>query len=975
MDILSISQAGGAYMSKGYVALVLHAHLPFVRHPESETYLEERWLFEAISETYIPLLQVLLKLASERVSYRITFSLSPTLLTMLDDSLLQNRYNQYLLNMMELAEKEVKRTQGDTDFYPLALYYRQKLYDIYQFYHKCKKDLISVFRSLQNGGYLELITSAATHAFLPLLATEEAVRAQVVTGIEVYEHYFGCKPPGIWLPECGYFEKLENILSDLGIRYFITDTHGLINAEPVPVLGTLSPVLTPSGVAVFARDRSSSQQVWSSIDGYPGDFDYREFYRDIGFDLELETVKPYIHPEGIRVDTGFKYYLITGNGAEKAPYRLDWAREKAALHAKDFIMNRQKQVENALYHMGRKPMIVAPFDAELFGHWWYEGPQWIDFLLRKIHFDQDVLETVTPSQYLDFYDDFQECRLSMSSWGRGGYADVWLRGENDWIYPALHFAEERMVQMANRFWQPTAEERRVLQQAARELMLAQSSDWAFIMDNKTVVDYAVRRTKQHVSRFHQLCDMLASGTFSSDEVLPLETLDAIFPNIDYRHFQSKNKFLAKEKLEVKRLRVLVLSWEFPPLTIGGLSRHVYDLTRHLVQTGWEVHVVTTEVDSCPNEEKVDNVYVHRVRVQKPDGGSFLHWVFQLNLAMLETVSHLVQKGLSFDLVHAHDWLVCRTASAIKSLYNLPLIVTIHATEHGRNQGIHNDVQRHIHQLELRLVNEAEKVIVCSDAMRSEVRSLFGLEENRVQVLPNGIDPSLIQWDMHRKKFCEREDVVFFVGRLVREKGVHLLLHAASRLFVQFPKMRLVIAGQGPMREELEQLAIQLKIINRVSFLGFISDEERNQMYAKSKVAVFPSLYEPFGIVALEAMAAGTPVIATSVGGLRDVVQHEINGLTVFPDNVDSLHDQIAFLWSNPELAEQLSMNASLQIQKFNWDQIAKSTSDIYCEVLREWKGWVADESSNHGWWQRNEITSVDGAISQTNGAIIGASLY
>ncbi|GAX88925.1 glycoside hydrolase family 57 protein [Effusibacillus lacus] len=586
-------------MAKGYLALVLHAHLPYVRHPESDKYLEERWLFEALTETYIPLLQVFRGLVRDGVDFRITISITPTLLSMLTDELLQQRYLQHLDRLIELADREVTRTSNSPDFNRLARHYADTFTSVRSFYLQNGCNPVTVFRDLQELGKLEIITSAATHAFLPLMMTEEAIRAQIRTGVDIYQSHFGRPPRGIWLPECGFMPGLDLILKECGIEYFFTDSHGVETGEPVPVFGTLSPVLTPHGVAAFPRDRESSQQVWSAREGYPGDYDYREYYRDIGFDLDFETVAPYIHPDGIRVNTGIKYFRITGGGEQKEPYNPDWAREKAARHAEHFLFNRQKQADHWAWHMGRKPVIVAPYDAELFGHWWYEGPVWLDMLLRKIHFDQDTVKTLTPSEYLELYFDYQVCRLPMSSWGRNGYADVWLRGENDWIYPALHQVEQRMVELANVHENPNPIAERALKQAARELMLAQSSDWAFIMDNKTMVEYAVKRTKQHVNRFTRLYEMLKSGIIDPDWLTQLEEIDNLFPGLDYRVYRSKQR-IRQYHADPKRPRVMMLSWEFPPMTVGGLARHVYDLSRYLVRNGWEVHVVTAEIGESPH---------------------------------------------------------------------------------------------------------------------------------------------------------------------------------------------------------------------------------------------------------------------------------------------------------------------------------------------------------------------------------------
>ncbi|GMA57817.1 hypothetical protein GCM10025858_23200 [Alicyclobacillus sacchari] len=299
-------------MTKGYLNLVLHAHLPFVRHVDRDDRLEERWLFEAMTECYIPLLQVFHQLVRDQVDFRITISLSPTLLSMLRDCLLQVRYREYLYRSLMLAEHEVERTQGDAKFHALAQAYQTRLQEIKEFYDHYNGDLVTAFAELHRVGCVELITSAATHAFLPYMQTEEAIRAQIATAVTTFESCFGFRPRGIWLPECAYTPRMLTHLQEFSIGYFFVDTHAFTSAHPRPAFGTFSPILVGnSGIAAFARDEESSQQVWSSDRGYPGDYDYREYYRDIGFDLDESYIRPFIHPDGIRIHTGFKYYRIT----------------------------------------------------------------------------------------------------------------------------------------------------------------------------------------------------------------------------------------------------------------------------------------------------------------------------------------------------------------------------------------------------------------------------------------------------------------------------------------------------------------------------------------------------------------------------------------------------------------------------------------------------------------------------------------
>lgn len=527
-------------MEKGLLALVLHAHLPFVRHPEHDYFLEENWLYEAISETYIPLIHLFEGLERDRVPFRLTMTLTPSLISMLQDELLQDRYLRHLDKLIELANKEVERTRFQQGFRDTALHYYWEFTQAKEtFLNRYGKNIITAFKGFQERGCLEIITCAATHSFLPLQRTDSMVRAQIQTAVKQYEQVFQRKPLGIWLPECGYFPGVDKLLQEAGIRYFLIDTHGILHASPRPKFGVFAPLYCPSGVAAFGRDIESSKQVWSAVEGYPGDHDYREFYRDIGFDLDLDYIRPYIAPDGLRVNTGIKYFRITGSTENKAPYIRAQALEKAAAHAANFMFNREKQAEHLFEFMGRKPVIVAPYDAELFGHWWYEGPAFLNFLIRKITFDQKTIRLATPSDYLKEYPVNQVSTPSLSSWGWKGYCETWLSGANDWIYPHLHKASLRMEELANRFYGQNGGIQRGLNQAGRELFLAASSDWAFIMHTGTMVPYAVQRTKQHLLNFTKLYEDLIQGGTDEHFLTELEQKNNIFPDMDYRLFGRK----------------------------------------------------------------------------------------------------------------------------------------------------------------------------------------------------------------------------------------------------------------------------------------------------------------------------------------------------------------------------------------------------------------------------------------------------
>jgi 1,4-alpha-glucan branching enzyme len=523
-------------MAHGYLALVLHAHLPFVRHPEAPSYMEEEWFFEAVTETYVPLLQTFERLASDGVDYRLTLSMSPTLLSMMTDELLQARYTAKIDKLVELAELEVKRTRYDARFRDLARMYLERFLEVRDSWRRYDRDLTRGFRALQDAGKVEVITCTATHPFIPLLDRNwAAIRAQVHVAATLYERIFGRRTQGMWLGECGYVPGVDELLREEGIRYFFVDTHGILFADQRPVYGVHAPLYCRTGVAAFGRDVDSSKQVWSSKEGYPGDPVYRDFYRDIGFDLDEAYIGPYIHPDGIRTYTGIKYFAIThGKLHDKLPYDPHRARERVQAHAADFVRKREAQVASLRSHMDRKPVVVAPYDAELFGHWWYEGPMFLDQVLRRLHAEQAMVAPITPSGYLAEYPSNQVSTPCASSWGAGGYGEYWCNGSNAWIYRHLHKMGERMVELAHRFTDPSELERRALNQAARELMLAQASDWAFIMRAGTTVAYATRRTNDHITRFHRLYDGLMSGQLDGAYLAEVERRDNLFPDLDYR---------------------------------------------------------------------------------------------------------------------------------------------------------------------------------------------------------------------------------------------------------------------------------------------------------------------------------------------------------------------------------------------------------------------------------------------------------
>ncbi len=536
-------------MPHGFFSLILHAHLPFVRHPEHPEFLEEDWLYEAITEVYLPLLDLLSSLQAAGAQPRLALNLSPTLCEMLADTLLQTRYTRHLANLSALAEREVARTRLEARrFLPAARMYRQNLRAATRLWHEVyRQDLVRGFRQLQEAGVCEIMTCAATHGFLPLVSTTEARRAQIEIAVANYRKHFGRAPRGIWLPECAYAEGIETLLADASLEYFIADTHAILYGEPRPRHGVYAPVKCANGVAAFARDLATSQQVWSSIIGYPGDENYREFYRDIGWDAPLEYLRPHLHTDGERRHLSLKYHRVTGRDvplSDKQPYRPRRATMRAALHAAHFVDERIKQCAYLRDASGGEhmPLITSPYDAELFGHWWFEGVQFLGHVFRELARRRDEIETLSPADYLDTHTRLQTQRLSPSSWGAEGYYKVWLNDTNAWLYPQQHAAEARMNALADQHSALHASPSlltRALNQAARELLLAEASDWAFQISQATTVEYATRRFQAHIARFNALASDIERGEIDAARLAEIEARDNLFAELDYRAYCSR----------------------------------------------------------------------------------------------------------------------------------------------------------------------------------------------------------------------------------------------------------------------------------------------------------------------------------------------------------------------------------------------------------------------------------------------------
>lgn len=584
--------------ANGAFLFILHSHLPYARLTGRWPHGEE-WLHEAVTETYIPLLETLYNLKADDIPFRITIGLTPILCEQLSDDLVLDHLDKYLdlcimaaqrdmtlfapANVTQLekingddipSQPQTGAHTGDPDLYNMAQWYKQYYERIkYSFNERFKRDIIGAFRQLQDDGLIEIVVSAATHAYLPLLRTASSIRAQLEVGIASYERHFKRKPAAIWLPECAYrpaitledgttLPGIEDFLAEYDLQLFFTETHAITGGDPVGVpagdvigpygavqqryvvpdgVGTMrrkastflpyfvsqvadgaAEDVAHSSVVVLGRNDTTGQQVWSNDWGYPGDFDYREFNKHAG-------------------SSGLKYWRVTDNQvdlAHKEIYHPEWAAYKVEQHAEHFAHLVGDLLRDYKRHTDQYGVITAQYDAELFGHWWFEGVSWLGKVLRHLA-TRDDIDLNTASQFIAEHPPQHTLTLPESSRGAGGKHFTWDNGETHWLWEPIHTAAARMQALADAHLDTDDDTAKVLAQAAREVLLMQSSDWAFLITSGQAREYASRRFTQHLQRFEQLADSVEAGVPDTAYAEEIYELDKIFPNIDYRVFRSR----------------------------------------------------------------------------------------------------------------------------------------------------------------------------------------------------------------------------------------------------------------------------------------------------------------------------------------------------------------------------------------------------------------------------------------------------
>ncbi len=605
--------------SLGAFTFVLHSHLPYARQAGRWPHGEE-WIHEAASETYIPLLNALYDLREEGIQFQLTIGLTPVLTEQLADADVLRNFDEFLDDKIARAKQDVLRFRGDlweeaqkkrlekadeSDAYGKTKVdkkavseklsqatveepekpwwvgdkHLQYLASFYQEYYESIKDsfdrrfqrnIVGAFKTLQDEGYIEIITCAATHGYLPLLGEDSAIRAQLKAGIDSYTTHYGRAPRAIWLPECAYrpayYDQdghlrpgIEHFLAEAGLKLFFSETHLIEGGEPVGVAAgeaigpygaikrrylvpmraapkpkqdtsTFNPYLVSdtttgpeadqhSGVAIIGRNNETGQRVWSADWGYPGDFDYREFHRKDG-----ESGLQYWRVTGAKVDLGDKDF-----------YHPDWAENKVRMHAQDFVGLVERIFEAREANDLGYGLVSSNYDTELFGHWWFEGVDWLKQVLRGLA-KSDKVDLVTASGYVEAHPPQDVMHVPEGSWGAGGTHFTWNNVETTWMWPLIHAAEGRLQALADRYKDHYSDEalRGVLNQAARELLLAESSDWPFLVTTGQARDYAVQRFESHLERFNELADSIEAGQPNGDLAARYWEKDRVFETIDFR---------------------------------------------------------------------------------------------------------------------------------------------------------------------------------------------------------------------------------------------------------------------------------------------------------------------------------------------------------------------------------------------------------------------------------------------------------
>lgn len=525
---------------KAMVNLILQAHLPYIRHEENEHFFEEDWYYEALTESYFPLVRMFHRLEEKNTPYRITLVISPSLAEMLKDKTYSERFEIYLKNHIALGESEVKRLEQDEAMRSVANDILNKYKTVLSEFEAYGKEPLNAFISLLKNGNAEIITSVAAHPFLPLYESRPAlIKSGLTTAAKVHFITFKNYSKGIWFPDCGYYPGLDEILKKnvLESRYFYVSPTGFALSDKCIKRGCYAPVHTSSGLYAFALDMALRDYVTSSFTGYPGDDDYREFYRDIGFDLDIKYIRSFLPNMKESGFTGYKYYAVSGKRDDKKIYNAERAAQKTSIHADHFVSCIEKKAKDVSSLIDLPPIFNIAFDTELFGHWWSEGVEWLEKVLVNLSNSEDLV-CATSSDYLDeFENDVYDGVVVRSSNAFNTYSYPYIDGENSCIQRSIFNAIDKVEDLSTRFkGDKNPVKQRYIKQAVKEILLVTSSDWPQLIHNNTCTEYATMRINEHLGNINKICDLLSYGKSDTTWLVGVEKRFPLFEGIDYRTF-------------------------------------------------------------------------------------------------------------------------------------------------------------------------------------------------------------------------------------------------------------------------------------------------------------------------------------------------------------------------------------------------------------------------------------------------------
>jgi 1,4-alpha-glucan branching enzyme len=537
-------------MKPNVISIVLNAHVPFVREPKAVDAVEEHRFFESLSETYLPLLEMFDRLDADHVPFRVALSLSPILCHLCKDELLLERYLDYTDRQIEFGAGEIERTKGDEVLQCLAKrFYDTALERRSNFVERYEKNILGVFDHYQRKGRLELLNTAATHAFLPFYTSwSEVIQAQFEVAASSYRRCFGSREiqrtdahsQGFWLPELGWTPELERFFRAYNFGYTIVDTHAFALATPPATYGSFYPARTPRGLLLLARDYYAYKDIVDNDHGFLHNAVYRDNYEDVGYELPVDMIRPFTGADQARIATGYKYRAL-GSASRKGGkplYDPGKAAQKAREQAITFLDRRIMQFNRAAQFMDQTRVSLCAYNADTFGRFWHEGIWFLEALFRE-GAKCETIQFMTPSEYLFKQNtlEFEVIMPSLSSEGVNGYAETWLDSSNDWMYRHVARAIERMIELADRFPNENSIKERLLNQAVREILLAQTSDWAKMLYKKESTAYACAEIEMSLRNFTTIYEALASNYISTEWFTALERRHNIFPHINYRVFR------------------------------------------------------------------------------------------------------------------------------------------------------------------------------------------------------------------------------------------------------------------------------------------------------------------------------------------------------------------------------------------------------------------------------------------------------